>query len=231
MRIINAVAVAGAVLLGVVLSGTYLGYWNPPLFSVDEGASGVPAAVLCLILGAMSWVMQRKEPNALIGLRTRWTLRSNLSWARSHRFAGQSSPVAAAVLILPELLGVRLPGSILFPPKASRSPGALLLLRPGDSLRQDGSVGAWIVEDGYVARPVRVLPLRPRLLRSRAGRPPAHAVTGAGAPLNDGGGPAPVSCGTRRNCSAAALATSCSRFALCSIFSQRALFLRAVCAA
>lgn len=114
VRIINAVAVAGAVLLGVVLSGTYLGYWNPPLFSVDEGASGVPAAVLCLILGAMSWVMQREEPNALIGLRTRWTLRSNLSWARSHRFAGQSSPVAAAVLILPELLGVRLPGSILF---------------------------------------------------------------------------------------------------------------------
>ena len=113
-RIINAVAVAGAVLLGVVLSGKYLGYWNPPLFSVDEGASGVPAAVLCLILGAMSWVMQRQEPNTLIGLRTRWTLRSNLSWVRSHRFAGQSSPVAAAVLILPELLGVRLPGSILF---------------------------------------------------------------------------------------------------------------------
>ena len=113
-RSINAVAVAGAVLLGVVLSGMYLGYWNPPLFSVDDGASGVPAAVLCLILGAMSWVMQRKEPNPLIGLRTRWTLRSNLSWVRSHRFAGQSSPVAAAVLIVPELLGVRLPGSILF---------------------------------------------------------------------------------------------------------------------
>ena len=113
-RIINAVAVVGAVLLCVVLSGTYLGYWNPPLFTVDEGASGVPAAVLCLVLGAMSWVMQRKEPNTLIGLRTRWTLRSNLSWARSHRFAGQSSPVAAAVLILPELLGVRLPGPILF---------------------------------------------------------------------------------------------------------------------
>ena len=112
-RITDAVAVAGAALLGVVLSGTYLGYWNPPLLSVDEGASGAPAAVLCLILGAMSWVMQRKEPNALIGLRTRWTLRSNRSWARSHRFAGQSSPVAAAVLIVPELLGVRLPGSIL----------------------------------------------------------------------------------------------------------------------
>ena len=112
-RIINAVAVAGAVLLGVVLSGTYLGYSNPPLLSVDEGASGVPAAVPCLVLGAMSWVVQRKEPNALIGLRTRWTLRSNRSWARSHRFAGQSSPVAAAVLIVLELLGVRLPGSIL----------------------------------------------------------------------------------------------------------------------
>ena len=113
---INAVAVAGAVLLGVVLSGTYLGYWNPPLFSVDDvddGASGVPAAVLCLILGAMSWVMQRKEPNTLIGLRTRWTLTSNRSWVRSHRFAGQSSPVVAAVLSLPEVLGVRLPGSIL----------------------------------------------------------------------------------------------------------------------
>ncbi|MDE0460020.1 MAG: SdpI family protein [Chromatiales bacterium] len=115
VRSINAVAVAGAVLLGVVLSGTYLGYWNPPLLSVDdEAASGVPPAVLCLILGAMSWVMQRKEPNLLIGLRTRWTLRSNLSWVRSHRFAGQSSPVAAAVLIVPELLGVRLPGLILF---------------------------------------------------------------------------------------------------------------------
>ena len=104
-RIINAVAVAGAVLACVVLSGTYLGYWKPPLLSVDEGASGVPAAVLCLVLGAMSWVMQRKAPNALIGLRTRWTLRSNLSWARSHRFAGQSSPVAEAVLMCSRAAG------------------------------------------------------------------------------------------------------------------------------
>ena len=70
--------------------------------------NGVTAGVLCLILGAMSWLVQRMEPNTLIGLRTRWTLRSNLSWVRSHRFAGQSSPVAAAVMILPELLGVRL---------------------------------------------------------------------------------------------------------------------------
>ena len=40
-------------------------------------------------------------------------LRSNLSWVRSHRFAAQSSPVAAAVLILPELLGVRLPWPVV----------------------------------------------------------------------------------------------------------------------
>ena len=70
--------------------------------------NGVTVGVLCLILGAMSWLAQRMEPNTLIGLRTRWTLRSNLSWVRSHRVAGQSSPIAAAVMILPELLGVRL---------------------------------------------------------------------------------------------------------------------------
>ena len=79
---------------------------------MPEG-NGVTAGALCLILGAMSWLAQRMEPNTLIGLRTRWTLRSNLSWARSHRFAGQSSPVAAAVMVLPELLGVRLPWPVV----------------------------------------------------------------------------------------------------------------------
>lgn len=37
---------------------------------------------------------------------------------------------------------------IRFLRKPQGARGALLLLRPGDSLRQDGSVGAWIEEDG-----------------------------------------------------------------------------------
>ena len=56
----------------------------------------------------MSWLAQRMEPNTLIGLRTRWTLQSKRSWVRSHRLAGQSSPVAAAVFVLPNLSGVPL---------------------------------------------------------------------------------------------------------------------------
>ena len=103
---VGVTAVLGFVFLAVV--GTYLGYWSPPVYPVD-GGSGFPTGVLCLILGAMSWLAQRIEPNTVIGFRTRWTLESNLSWVRSHRLAAQSSPLAATVLILPELLGVPFP--------------------------------------------------------------------------------------------------------------------------
>ena len=111
-----AAAVAGAlglVFLGVV--GTYLGYWNSPLPGVGGGswAPAPAAAVLCLIIGAVCWPLQRMEPNPLIGLRTPWTLKSDRSWVRSHRFAGQSSLAAAAGLILPGLLGVRLPWPVV----------------------------------------------------------------------------------------------------------------------
>ena len=107
---LGVAAVLGLTFLAVV--GTYLGYWNSPLPSVG-GGNGTAVGVLCLILGAASWPMQRMEPNSLIGLRTPWTLKSDRSWVRSHRFAGQSSPVAASVLILPGLLGVRLPWPVV----------------------------------------------------------------------------------------------------------------------
>ena len=77
-------------------------------------------------------------------------------------------------------------------------------------------------EDGVACRGA-CLPLRSRCSPSALRPPPTHASTGAGAAP---GGPAPA--GPGRSCSAACFATSCSRFALSSIFSQRALFLIAV---
>ena len=56
------------------------------------------------------------------------------------------------------------------------------------------------------------LPLRSRFFRGRS-TAPAQAVTGAGAPRNDGSGPARVPSGAARTCSAT-LAISCTRFAL-----------------
>lgn len=108
---LGVAAVLGLTFLGVV--GAYLGYWSAPLPSFEGGGSATAAAVLCLIIGASCWPLQRMEPNPLIGLRTPWTLKSDRSWVRSHRFTGQSSLAAAAVLVLPGLLGVRLPWPVV----------------------------------------------------------------------------------------------------------------------
>ena len=92
-----------------------------------------------------------------------------------------------------------------------------------------GCVRMWAVSAAVGAPGTRAYPFARASFRARCDRW-AQAGTGPGAPPRDGGGPAPVSSGAPRSCSAAALATSCSKFAWRSIFSQRALFLRAVCA-
>ncbi|MXY23481.1 MAG: DUF1648 domain-containing protein [Acidobacteria bacterium] len=104
---LGVAAVLGLTFLGVV--GTYLGYWSVPLPGNERGSWALGAGVLCLIIGAACWPLQRMEPNPLIGLRTPWTLKSDRSWVRSHRFTGQSSLAVAAALIVPGLLGVPLP--------------------------------------------------------------------------------------------------------------------------
>ena len=72
--------------------------------------------------------------------------------------------------------------------------------------------------------PVRVL--TPSLAPPSVRAPTVPAQAGAGSGAAPGGGsPAPAGSGAARSCSAAFFATSSSRFALRSIFSQRALFL------
>ena len=91
-------------------------------------------------------------------------------------------------------------------------------------------VGPVVFREGcggrHLARPVRVLTPSLALLPGALRPPPAQAVTGAGA--FPGVARLPSDAARSRS---AAFATSCSRFALCSIFNQRALFLVAVRAA
>jgi uncharacterized membrane protein len=56
-----------------------------------DTANGPPlgAAVVCLILALAGALLGKVPPNALIGVRTPWSLTSRLSWDRSNRLAGR----------------------------------------------------------------------------------------------------------------------------------------------
>ena len=115
-------------------------------------------------------------------------------------------------------------GTDQIPPKATAARGRTSPV-PAQRLCSFGSgrCSRSEYEDGQSV-PGACLPLRSRYFPARCRPPPTHATVGSGAA--PGGGPA--ASGAGRNCLAACCATSCSRFALRSIFSQRALFLSAV---
>ena len=99
---------------------------------------------------------------------------------------------------------------------------------PGsDATLRRARLSSFVAERTALPRPVRVLTPSPALLPRALEPSPLQAGAGSGATL-EGGGPAPALSGARRNRAAAALATSCSRFALRSMLSHRALFLSAI---
>lgn len=59
-----------------------------PVFSEDQ-AGKLGGAFLCLILAISGALLGKVPPNALIGVRTPWSLSSRLAWDRSNRLAGR----------------------------------------------------------------------------------------------------------------------------------------------
>lgn len=59
-----------------------------PLFSAEQ-AGKLGGAFLCLILAVVGALLGKVPPNALIGVRTPWSLTSRLAWDRSNRLAGR----------------------------------------------------------------------------------------------------------------------------------------------
>jgi uncharacterized membrane protein len=55
--------------------------------AVQTGRLG--GAFLCLILAIAGAVLGKVPPNALVGVRTPWSLTSRLAWDRSNRLAGR----------------------------------------------------------------------------------------------------------------------------------------------
>lgn len=74
-------AVTGAVALLPFLLAT-------PVFAPDQ-AGKLGGAFLCLILAVVGALLGKVPPNALIGVRTPWSLTSRLAWDRSNRLAGR----------------------------------------------------------------------------------------------------------------------------------------------
>lgn len=64
----------------------------------------VPAmvGVLLMVIGAL---MPRIKPNWFVGVRTPWTLSSELSWTKTHRLAGWLFPLCGAVVLLAGFVG------------------------------------------------------------------------------------------------------------------------------
>ena len=91
--------------------------WMMLLSAGPEPQKTAGAAAVCWILAlAESIVMilisnelPRLRPNGLLGLRDPWTVRNELCWARTHRFAGKlyvcTGITAAAALLLLKLTG------------------------------------------------------------------------------------------------------------------------------
>ena len=128
----------------------------------------------------------------------------------------------------PEVLYGSLVTEGFFPPKALGDPGHTSPV-PFRRLSSARLFPCADCEDSTRRARYACLPLRSRFFPALR-PPPAQAVTGAGAFPRTGGGVARLPSDAARSRSAA-FATSCSRFALCSIFNQRALFLVAVWAA
>ncbi|MDB5471414.1 MAG: conserved rane spanning protein [Caulobacter sp.] len=59
-----------------------------PVFSAAQ-AGKLGGAFLCLILAVVGAVLGKVPPNALVGVRTPWSLTSRLAWDRSNRLAGR----------------------------------------------------------------------------------------------------------------------------------------------
>ncbi|MBX3479585.1 MAG: SdpI family protein [Caulobacter sp.] len=58
--------------------------------SFDPAMGGqLAGAVICVVLGLVGAVMGKVPPNALVGVRTPWSLNSRLAWDRSNRLAGR----------------------------------------------------------------------------------------------------------------------------------------------
>lgn len=72
-----------------------------------------------LLLVAVGNVLPRVRPNFFIGVRTPWTLSSDVAWARTHRLAGHLLAAAGVVAVLaglllrPRLTGVVLLAAVL----------------------------------------------------------------------------------------------------------------------
>ncbi len=74
--------------------------------ALTDGAFGRGFALLLglfwLVLGL---TFPRLRRNPFVGIRVRWTMRSDENWARTHRFAGQCFAVAGVVAIVAGVLG------------------------------------------------------------------------------------------------------------------------------
>lgn len=81
------------------------------LFAPDQ-AGRLGGAFLCLILAGVGAMMGKVPPNALIGVRTPWSLSSRLAWDRSNRLAGR-------LFFWGGIIG--LPGTLTLPPAIAMS--------------------------------------------------------------------------------------------------------------
>ncbi|RYF90322.1 MAG: SdpI family protein [Caulobacteraceae bacterium] len=100
--------------MGIILAATGAVALLPfilatPSFAPEQ-AGRMGGAFLCLILAIAGAVLGKVPPNALVGVRTPWSLNSRLSWDRSNRLAGR-------LFFWGGLIG--LPVSLLLPPQVA----------------------------------------------------------------------------------------------------------------
>ena len=82
-----------------------------PVFSPEQ-AGRLGGAFVCLILAVVGAMIGKVPPNALVGVRTPWSLSSRLAWDRSNRLAGR-------LFFWGGLIG--LPVSLMLPPQIAMS--------------------------------------------------------------------------------------------------------------
>ncbi|WGM38657.1 SdpI family protein [Caulobacter sp. NIBR1757] len=83
---------------------------TPVVSQVEAGRLG--GAFICLILAVTGAVLGKVPPNALVGVRTPWSLNSRLAWDRSNRLAGR-------LFFWGGLMGM--PVSLMLPPHVAMS--------------------------------------------------------------------------------------------------------------
>ncbi len=107
LAVAKAIAVAAPCVISAMMAGIALSA-HPS----EAGGQQIILTAVCALLAMVGAIMGKIAPNALVGVRTPWTLNSKLSWEKSNRLAGRLffwGGLAGAILApsAPEPIGMQ----------------------------------------------------------------------------------------------------------------------------